>query len=431
MDREGRLWSMLLITAATISGCMKADVFNVGEKSTKDMEIHFIDDSFQSRSSDPDETKVTDISLMVFDMHGQLEEYRRLSPEYMSIAGRRCSVKLVKGMKYTLCACVNFGYPVYVSHIRDLEEITYHMEYPDEYRNGVPMYAQTTVTVSEEDTITLGLIRLMAKITLRMDRRRLSDNVEMNVTSVRIGNCPKRTKVFGENRVTSADGCFPSGFYKSDLMASALNELRNDGLSGEVSLYMFENMQGRFDEEDLSEDSDKTFAENDPRRERCSYIEIEMEYMSDKAFSKDGYLKYRFYLGEDRNSLDVERNCHYHITVCPEDDGLKEDGWRVDKNSIYSLEPVSFKAYPSSYIRGDIGDSIHLWCEFTPEYAPFDVGLSYMEEDKAAGIYDFIIDEDGHGATLKLTGPGRGLIYMEAGAPVNDAALFIIEVNLP
>ena len=214
-------------------------------------------------------------------------------------------------------------------------------------------------------------------------------------------------------------------------MASALNELRNDGLSGEVSLYMFENMQGRFDEEDLSEDSDKTFAENDPRRERCSYIEIEMEYMSDKAFSMDGYLKYRFYLGEDRNSLDVERNCHYHITVCPEDDGLKEDGWRVDKNSIYSLEPVSFKAYPSSYIRGDIGDSIHLWCEFTPEYAPFDVGLSYMEEDKAAGIYDFIIDEDGHGATLKLTGPGRGLIYMEAGAPVNDAALFIIEVNLP
>ena len=54
-----------------------------------------------------------------------------------------------------------------------------------------------------------------------------------------------------------------------------------------------------------------------------------------------------------------------------------------------------------------------------------------MEDDKAEGLYDYVIDEDGHGATLTLTGPGRGLIYMEAGEPVNDAALFIIEVNLP
>jgi hypothetical protein len=54
-----------------------------------------------------------------------------------------------------------------------------------------------------------------------------------------------------------------------------------------------------------------------------------------------------------------------------------------------------------------------------------------MEDDKAEGIYDYEIDDDGHGATLTLTGPGRGLIYMEAGEPINDAALFIIEVNLP
>ena len=54
-----------------------------------------------------------------------------------------------------------------------------------------------------------------------------------------------------------------------------------------------------------------------------------------------------------------------------------------------------------------------------------------MEDDRERGIYDYIIDEDGHGAILTLKGPGRGLIYMEAGHPVNDAALFIIEVNQP
>ena len=46
-------------------------------------------------------------------------------------------------------------------------------------------------------------------------------------------------------------------------------------------------------------------------------------------------------------------------------------------------------------------------------------------------FYDYEIDEDGRGAVLTLTGPGCGLIYMEAGDPINDAALFIIEVNLP
>ena len=92
---------------------------------------------------------------------------------------------------------------------------------------------------------------------------------------------------------------------------------------------------------------------------------------------------------------------------------------------------MSFASYPSGYIRGDIGDKIHIWCEFSPQRTPFDVGLEYMEDDKAEGIYDYEIDADGHGATLTLTGPGVGLIYMEAGDPINDAALFIIEVNLP
>ena len=67
----------------------------------------------------------------------------------------------------------------------------------------------------------------------------------------------------------------------------------------------------------------------------------------------------------------------------------------------------------------------------TPSSAPFDIGIEYLEADKSEGIYDYEIDTDGHGVTLTLTGPGRGLIYMEAGSPINEAALFMIEVNLP
>ena len=117
--------------------------------------------------------------------------------------------------------------------------------------------------------------------------------------------------------------------------------------------------------------------------------------------------------------------------MTPQDTGLSENSWRVDKSDLTYIGPTSLIQYPSSYIEGEVGDRIHIWCDLTPEDAPFDVGISYMEDDRRTGIYDYELDKDGHGATLTLTGPGAGLIYMEAGPPINDAALFFIIVNMP
>ena len=173
------------------------------------------------------------------------------------------------------------------------------------------------------------------------------------------------------------------------------------------------------------------FEDHDPRQDICSYIELELEYEYEDLGTREKPLIYRFYLGENRTSLNIERNCHYHINICPHDDGLNGDGWRVDKSGIEFIGTPGLVEYPESYIIGDIGDKIHLGCLLTPSYAPFDIGISYLEADKAAGIYDYTIDDDGHGVTLTLKSPGTGLIYMEAGEPINDSALFIIEVNLP
>lgn len=134
----------------------------------------------------------------------------------------------------------------------------------------------------------------------------------------------------------------------------------------------------------------------------------------------------------------IKRNCRYvyDLTIrrkgCldPEDE-IQEDIYDKSEEDQEQDEMISFKYFPDSFIRGDIGDTLHLWCEFTPSDAPFYVGTEELEEDKANGIYDYIIDEDGHGVWLILKGPGSGLVYMKAGAPVNEAALWVIEVNLP
>lgn len=135
----------------------------------------------------------------------------------------------------------------------------------------------------------------------------------------------------------------------------------------------------------------------------------------------------------------IRRNCRYvyDLTIkrkgCldPEDE-IHDDIYMDDEIEIEEEDTViRFESFPDSYIRGDIGDTLHLWCEFSPSYAPFNIGMEELEEDKSNGIYDYIIDEDGHGVRLILKGPGSGLVYMEVGDPVNEAALWVIEVNLP
>ena len=418
-ERKLRHWILTLTATAAVSACISK------EEREAQVLISFKDGNMSTKAYDPDEERISDISLMIFDESGAAEECI-----WIPDGSRECMARLIRNKEYTFCACANFGRRIYADHIDELDEIRFHLAYPDEYREGIPMYAYEKITVSGNDEIEIGLKRLMAKISLRMDRSMLSDNVIMNVRSVKVGNCPRSAKVFGESRVINRDDCFPVGFMRGTLESTVLNENVEKDMSRELSLYMLENMQGKMDRHIYS-DKDKVFDAGDPMADICSYIEMDIEYMSEDKYSGSKGLVYRFYLGEDRNSLNVERNCHYHITVVPEDDGLSEDSWRVDKSGLVDIGASTFAAYPASYIQGNIGDKVHIWCEVSPWYTPFDVGISYMEDDKKKGLYDYTIDEDGHGATLTLTGPGRGLVYMEAGEPVNDAALFIIEINLP
>lgn len=424
MERKRRLHHNLLMTYICLSAAF-VSTSCIREYDSVEVEIRFHNALPDVRSEYPDENLITDISLLIFDETGAAEECIFLGNGLLHY-----TTKLVTNKEYRFCACANFGYPVYADHIDELQEITYRAAYPDEYHEGIPMYAEEEMLICNGTALDISLKRLMAKISIRMDRSLLDKDVEMNIRSARIGNCPRYVTPFRDSRNGNADDSFPLGFSLDDVQTADLNFSIGNGLSKEVSLFMFENMQGKSDVH-IDKDSEKVFDKDDPRKDLCSYIELEIEYMSDVKKSGEEGLIYRFYLGEDRNSFDVRRNTHYHITVTPENDGLSEDSWRVDQSDLEDVHGPGFKALPSDYIRGDIGDQIHIWCEFTPENAPFDPGISYMEDDKAKGIYDYILDEDRHGAVLTLTGPGRGLIYMEAGEPVNDAALFIIEVNQP
>ncbi len=425
MERERGIWSTLLTGIGALAGLLCSCAKQTDAERCL-VTIGFEDHRLASKAIMPDECKISNVNLLVFDSYGQIVEniYRK--------DRNPVNINLIAGQTYSFAATANFGYKVNVSSLEDLSEIAFHLAYPDEYQEGMPMTSEiVSMKIDGPSDIRLTLVNMMAKISIRMDRRRLSDGVEMHVAGLRIGNCPKKALAFGRNAAKKEDDCFNVGFTLDQSQCSGLGRMASQGVSEEVSVYMFENMQGRFSNEDLTDDQQKIIAEDDPRFMTCSYIEMDIDYTSELWQSKEIPLTYRFYLGEDRNNLDIERNCHYHITVAPEDDGLHGDGWRVDKTGLQYTGPTLLEPYPSNYIVGNLGDKIHIGCRVTPSHAPFDVGLEYLEDDKATGIYDYIVDSDGHGVTLILTGPGTGLIYMEAGPPVNDGALFLVEVNTP
>ncbi len=387
--------------------------------------------SFSTRSYEPEEERLSDIHIFIFSAEGELEFCRHLQASELENCGegRCCEVQLIHGRTYDIHICANIGIEPEIRTREELERLTCHLSWPDDYRGGIPMSAsQEGVRIDRSRTLFLPLERLMAKISLQFDRSQLAEDVELTVRSVRIGNCPKRSLIFSRNTVTTADALFPNGFVRNAEECAPLNRNRKDGISDEITLYLLENMQGKIEGTDGTADG-KLFPPEDVRSACASFIEISMEYLSPRYFTSSRELKYRFWLGEDNVDVNIERNCHYRIMVCPAGDGLDAEGWRIDKSGLQDLlEEVEFKILPGRYLEGRVGEDLHVWCEYRPSWANFDIGLEELENDKARGLYDYTLDRDGRGVVLHLRHPGQGILYMEAGPPVNRSDMVCIEI---
>ena len=425
MERKGRTACHILtvMSILTMAACTGTSLDNAGrfEKTVIILKCP----EYDTKALFPDENSIKDVNIAIFE-DGKIEEtiWRTgiNDPDRLEF-----EVTLVKGHRYTISALANIGRRLDMEDYERLDDLTVEIKKKNGFGYGLPMSATITdVIPGHKNAITLEFIRLAAKISLRMDRSRLSDDVRITVSEVRIGNYPRWVRVKGPSMAESGQDVFSTGFGLTSEQCSPLNDCGNGGLSSDVSLYMLENMQGDFPYT-IGEDEEKVLDKDDPLSERASYVEIQMDYQSSGLISYDSPLIYRFYLGDGLENLDVERNCHYHITVIPEDDGLSGSGWRVDKSGIGPSTPV-FTMYPGDYAEGHVGDSLRVWCECYPRTAPFDPGLEELDYDRSRGIYDYRLDDDRHGVTLYLKKPGAGIIYMSAGAPINRSGMVLVRV---
>lgn len=460
----------------------------------------------------PDEYLLSDINLLIFNKSGLIEERK-----YFEVHGHSgCyETELLKGSEYSLYICANLGYELECNTIEELVNAKCYMAYPDDYRTGMPMCGKLLSHRIDGSAIEIPLERMMAKISLCIDRRKLDNDVSLYVRSVKAFGCPKSAFLFKENTVEDKSDFFPSGFICSEYDTDPLNTVGKDGKSGKVNLFILENKQGELLPENRDE-SAKFFKPGDTRGITCSYIEIKMEYISDNLCSKPGgYLIYRFYPGENPSNFDITRNKNYRITILPQGNGLSETSWRIDTDDIeYRIEdiqlsydelrlnylgekidlkaylypetvstdeinlhwessnsqiattdpegricaigkgrctitcrvmekpsvvaecnitvdpsPYYMRVYPGNYIHCHAGDIIEISCDYFPPNAPFNIGLEELETDRKRGIYDYEISEDGKKVTLTTLKRGSGLLYMETGAPVDQAELIVIVID--
>ena len=423
MDRKGRISGCLLTILTGITGCVESDDLICREDGKVSITIQC--PSFRTKAELPQEDKINDINLIIFE-DGRAETVY-WDDDLDTDDEIKFETSFVKGRRYSIFAMANTGRKLEARDIEDIGSLSIEVGDEGFGSSGLPMSAYLEdVPESEWGEISMELIRMVAKVSVCMDRSRLSEDVEMTVKSVRIGNYPKYALAVGPSHVISSHDRYEDGHIMTSAQCNRLNTSGYGSVSEEVSLYMLENMHGSFPYE-IEDDEEKVLEEDDPLYGLASYMEIEIYYSSKDKVSYDRNLIYRFYLGEGRHDLNIERNCHYHIRITPEDDGLSGGGWRVDKSGIGPSVPF-FRMMPGDFAEGHVGDTLRIWCECYPRTSPFDPGYEELDFDKGRGIYDYKVDDDLHGVTLYLKKPGTGIIYMTAGEPINREGMVIVAV---
>ena len=363
-----------------------------------------------TRSSDPsDEEMISDLNIFIFNHSGELEEKRFISGGKLVKEGSEYvfSSSLLLYEKYSVYVCANLGYALDAESEPQLRSYRYYLAYPDEYSKGIPMTGCIRNIIPASNDRTIGLERMMSRISVVFDRSHLEEGTQLWVKSISVGNCPRSALLFGENLTENSEEMFLTGFNKAGSAADPLNREIAAGRSREVRLYMLENLL-------------------DKEEKLASFVEIELEYNSRTLHNKPGeYLKYRFKTGE------IRRNTDYRFTVTPVGNGLNGDSWRIDKDALQVKESAKrFDLLPAAYNVCTVSDTFHLWCDVFPEDAPMEIEfLAYDDDEKVAALYDYEIDKNGHGVRLMPHKDGAALIYFKAGPPVSRDTLAMVVFN--
>lgn len=364
----------------------------------------------ESKSVIPDADVICNLNVFVIGCNGMAEEHRYWDFEKSETA--EVGIELLSGRKFDIYAFANAGYDLGSLGRDELERMRWYLRYPDSFDHGLPMSCVLReFEVREGAVMRLNLVRMVSRISVKLDRSLLDKDVDFFMREARIGNCAKSAGVFFESGAVDEDDIFFSGFHTY--------------CGDEFELYTMENCVGGKVEK------------------LCSYVEMEIDYKSDTYYSSGSKgLVYRFYL-RDEGGYDVRRNCHYHVTVRPHADGLmSDDSWRVDKSELLGYESDPYLrlvpsgtmvdgVYYANYYRLSPGDSLHLTLSRNPPSMRVTLDKEMVDMEREDGRAVYSMDSDGRGFGARSLGricrSAMNICVEEPYSNLND--MIIIDVG--
>lgn len=327
MKRANRSWLMLSMVMILSLSCGKeylesvskkggarvADNITAGEGRVR-VEIRIIDD-LKTKAYNINDI-ISNYTILVYDSSGE--------KRFHGYSANSGSIDIVVPMgEITVAVIGNIGEIdcTYYTKIDSLWSArTSLMHSPS---NGV-LYtgvANINITGSQND-VRIVLKRVIAKVTVVLNRSQLNEDVSLEITKIQLKNVPLSVKLFGNN-TPGISQIVTDG----DYITTNLEPVNHETAS---AIYLFENMQG-----DIGSNSIPSLKYAGTKSNVCSYLEITANYISP---AKTGIIKYRSFLGENpTNNFDVMRETHYKETLLFTGSSINESSWRVDVSNLTNL----------------------------------------------------------------------------------------------
>lgn len=334
----------LLIGLMFLSSCTLAEIQTGNteqEPVTETVPVRFTArETDRTRSSiDPDEHQVRDMTVYAFH-DGMLADEAYVTGKDEAV------LELSSGMSYNIYAVANMGYIKADADEADfLSSLSYSIAGLSDLSEDLPMacfYGELQVGTRRQ-TVGLDLERLVAKISLSVDRNALMEGLQ--VKSARLCQSSSVVRPFkwhgkGGSRAEMESEVIDGDFATvSDLIAL------NDG--GEIVFYALENCQGIL----LPENDDpfcKTPDMLGDKKDLCTYLEVSCVFGSEGLL--DGWVDYRIYIGLDEvTSFDVPGNACIDVSLHLTDNGLKNVSWKVDADITVR----------DGYVTGVVSEGMH------------------------------------------------------------------------
>lgn len=353
------------------------------------------------------DSMINDIQIVVTEDDGSAYDviYSR-STSGLSFTG-------LAGHHYNVRAIANIGHQASISEMSGYAGLTTKVSAADIARHGVPMCSapNSGITLSEgTNSLTLNMVRLLARVDFNIDRSRLGSAAGYKVKSVTLFN--SEGSAFD---ISSAED------------VSALNAGRS------ISLYGYENMQGTL----LPGNTDPWAKVPDrlgANAGKCSYLEVDCSYSYQGKSCDD--ITYRMYLGNDATTnFDVRRNTVYRLTLIPTEEEIYGDrgSWKIESEWWDDRSPVSLAFVETTgaiYVNGpNAGDKGKWTVDLIVTYADGSTshvsGTVTSESPSVASVSGMTVTGKSVGAAV-LNGS-----YTEYGVTVRTAIPATVTVTDP